>query len=68
MAGQTISYYEVLEKIGEGGLGQVYLAEGETFDKRIKKGPVPVDDGLQITRQMAEGGKVHLAFLHKITF
>jgi len=27
MVGETISHYKVLEKIGEGGIGEVYCAE-----------------------------------------
>ena len=27
MVGMTVSHYKVLEEIGEGGMGEVYLAE-----------------------------------------
>jgi serine/threonine-protein kinase len=118
MIGQTISHYKVIEKIGQGGMGEVYraedtnlsrevaikvlpeqftqdpqrlarfereakllaslnhpniaaiygleeadgvrflaleLVEGETLAERVAKGPVPVEEALEVCRQIAEG-------------
>ena len=118
MIGKTLSHHKVLEKIGQGGMGEVYRAEdtnlsrevaikvlpeqftkdpqrlarfereakllaslnhpniaaiygfeeaddvrflamelvpGETLAERVAKGPVPVEEALEICRQIAEG-------------
>ncbi len=118
MVGTTISHYKVIEKIGQGGMGEVYRAEdtnlsrdvaikvlpeqftkdpqglarfereakllaslnhpniaaiygfeeaddvrflsmelvpGENLAERVAKGPVPVEEALEICRQIAEG-------------
>ena len=118
MVGTTISHYKVLEKIGQGGMGEVYRAEdtnldrevaikvlpeqftqdpqrlarfereakllaslnhpniaaiygleeadgvrflalelvpGETLRERVARGPVPIEEALEVCRQIAEG-------------
>jgi serine/threonine protein kinase len=43
MAGQRLSHYQVLERIGAGGMGEVYLARDTSLERRVALKLLPVN-------------------------
>ena len=35
MVGRSLSHYQVLDKLGEGGMGEVYLARDTKLDREV---------------------------------
>ena len=47
MTGQTISHFEVLEKIGEGGMGLVYRGRDLMLDRQVALKVLPAEQDRQ---------------------
>jgi len=40
---KTISHYRIMSKIGAGGMGEVYLAQDATLDRKVALKILPAD-------------------------
>ena len=53
MIGQTLGHYCILRKIGEGGMGIVYLGRDQRLERDVALKVLP--EGLLTTRLLASG-------------
>jgi Tol biopolymer transport system component/serine/threonine protein kinase len=66
MIGRTLSHYQILHQIGAGGMGDVYLAEDTTLDRRValKFLPLEVADSPDRRDRFAREAKALAALSH----
>ncbi len=66
MIGKTLSHYKVLEKIGQGGMGEVYRAEDTNLSREVAIKVLPgqfTQDPQRVARFEREAKLQYLRFL-----
>ncbi|MBD3297288.1 MAG: protein kinase, partial [candidate division Zixibacteria bacterium] len=66
MIGQTIAHYRVLEKLGSGGMGEVFLAEDTKLDRKVALKFLPEHLALEgeVKARFLQEAKAAAAFTH----
>ena len=66
MIGKAISHYQILEKLGEGGMGEVYLAEDTKLERKValKFLPMPYTKDLAVNARFQREAKATAALNH----
>jgi len=65
-SGTRLGRYEVRDKIGEGGMGEVYLAEDTKLDRKVAKilpGEIAADRSRILDDFLESGSKIRSAAL-----
>ena len=75
LVGQTIGHYKVLEQLGAGGMGEVYLAQDTKLDRKVALKILPTDIAanqesmrrfIQEAKAAAALNHPHIAHIHEI--
>ena len=48
MIGQRLSHYTILDRLGKGGMGEVYLARDEKLGREVAQKILPQDFALKV--------------------